>query len=185
MKCAHCGAELDPGDAVCPGCGQAAPRPAYLQPPDPAARYPLREFPMALGELIGWSERKVLAALGQPNTNEEGLYWRSADPGTPGALWRNQTGELATIHVFGPVPSRIPVGTPYRTWTYHNVRGMTWLLYLARLPVPDAGQAPAETPSPPGVWARLARLFGKGREKSRPRHRVVVEVDRYPTGAIF
>jgi len=140
---------------------------------------------MRLGELIGWSEEQVLAALGEPNENREGLYWRSADPcacpqgrpAAPGAFRRDSTGKIATVHVFGPGPSRIPVGTPYRVWAYHNVRGATWLLYLSRAPLSDTGQAQA--------GAKLARLFRQGLGKLRPGHRVVVEVYHYPTGAVF
>jgi hypothetical protein len=190
MKCVHCEAELAPGEAVCPKCGQAAAAPAPLRPPDPAARYPLREFPMKLGELVGWPEEQVLAALGQPNDNAEGRSWRSPDPAAPGSFWRSEAGKIIRVHVFGPVPSRIPVATPYRVWTYHNVRGSTWVLYLSQALIPDPGQAqataaPSAEATRPGVGEKLARLFRKGRGRGRAGQRVVVEVYQYPTGAVF
>jgi hypothetical protein len=145
---------------------------------------------MKLGELVGWQEEQVLAALGQPNADKEGLYWRSPDPVAPVTFWRDQNGKIAKIHVFGPVPSRIPVATPYRVWTYHNVRGSTWVLYLSKASIPDAGQAQAAASAPaeavrPDMGERLARLFGRGRGGVRRGQRVVVEVHQYPTGAVF
>lgn len=137
-------------------------------PPDLASRYPLREYAVALADVIGWTRDEVRARLGAPNDQRVGNLWASDSPGL--AFQRDSfSGELRKLAVFGPVPRAIPVGAPYETWTYHNVRGATWVLYLARPPFDDARNA-------------LAKIAHKFRALSSL---VVVETTSYPTGAVF
>lgn len=139
-----------------------------LPPPHPASRYPLREYDIALRDVIGWTRDDVLARLGKPNEKQQGNLWASDSPGL--AFQRDSfSGELRKLAVFGPVPRAILVGAPYETWTYHNVRGATWILYFAHPPFDDARNA-------------LEKIVYKFRALSP---RVVVETTSYPTGAVF
>ncbi|MBI5652776.1 MAG: hypothetical protein HZC40_20365, partial [Chloroflexi bacterium] len=109
-----------------------------------------------------------LARLGKPNEKQQGNLWASDSPGL--AFQRDSfSGELRKLAVFGPVPRAILVGAPYETWTYHNVRGATWILYFAHPPFDDARNA-------------LEKIVYKFRALSP---RVVVETTSYPTGAVF
>ncbi|MBI2917257.1 MAG: hypothetical protein HYY01_04610 [Chloroflexi bacterium] len=133
--------------------------PAPLPPP-PADRYPLRTVEIALSDVEGWTDRRVLEALGVPHEKRRGRFWASAEPGL--ALERDDRGVLRTIAVFGPIPTRIPPGEPYEEWVYHNIMGkrsggvpQTWVLYMT------------QTPKGPGA------------------SRQVAEATSYPTGAVF
>lgn len=161
-----------------------------LVPPSPASRYPLREPGLSLPELEGRTNEEVRALLGKPDEDRPGDCWPSPDPADPLPWVKTPAGSLMRVHVFGLVPRRIPVGVPYRTWSYHNVRGETWVLRLARQPWETGGLQP---PPSPGFWGRLTARLRRIRRLPRPAPRestptgppVVVETDRYPTGAVF
>jgi hypothetical protein len=48
-------------------------------PPHPADRYPLREYDLALNDLIGLTPDQVLAKLGEPNSKGAGNRWSSGE----------------------------------------------------------------------------------------------------------
>jgi hypothetical protein len=102
--------------------------PTRNPPPEPPSRYPLREYDVALNDVIGWTDAQVLTRLGEPDEKSEGRTWSSSDRKT---FWRDPAGKVIEIAVFGIVPKRIRIGDAYETWTYHNVRGATWLLFIA------------------------------------------------------
>jgi hypothetical protein len=109
-------------------------------PPHPAERYPLREYDVALNDLIGWTRDEVRARLGEPNSAGRGTYWSSHEGVMVKNFMRDASGKIIETAVFGIVPKNIPVGAPYEEWFYHNVRGSTWLLFFM-----------AEGKSPPKV----------------------------------
>ena len=106
--------------------------PSWNPPPDPASRYPLREYDFSLHELVGWSGADVLARLGEANDESEGRTWAARDTEGANSYARDGSGKIIRIHAFGVFPSTIAIGAPYVTWSYHDVRGMTWLLFLTR-----------------------------------------------------
>jgi hypothetical protein len=168
--------------------------------PSLADRYPLRTFDVALKDVVGWSEEKVLTTLGQPDNKKIGKYWHQpldpSGPFTPGHMMVDPGGTvLERVYVFGVIPQHIPVLTPYEEWAYDNVQGQTWLLYLTHT---------SATPVPPSplrrrLWQKLTRLFGADflqpsplagqrvplYKLKPPRPLVVAEVNMYPTGAVF
>ncbi len=156
-------------------------------PSDPADRYPRRSYGVRLEEVVGWRADRVLAELGAPNARGRGDCWASPEP-MEFPLVRTPTGSVIRTHVFGPVPRRIEPLRPYESWTYHNVEGSTWVLYLTGpwAPEPAAPEAPRST-----LWGRLAPLFGREPQRRPPAllplrgPLAVAEVTQYPTGAIF
>ena len=109
-------------------------------PPRLADRYPLREYDVALNDLIGWTRDQVLAKLGKPNSQGAGNRWSSGTGIDHKTFIREPSGKIVEMAVFGVVPKSIPVGAAYEEWVYHNVRGSTWLLFFI-----------AEGKSPPKV----------------------------------
>jgi hypothetical protein len=103
--------------------------PTRNTPADPASRYARREYGVALNDVVGWTAAQVLAQLGEPNEKSEGRTWSSSDYKT---FARDHAGKIREIAVFGIVPKKIPVGAAYETWAYQNVRGATWLLFIAQ-----------------------------------------------------
>ena len=104
-----------------------------LTPARPVGQ-PLREWACRPTELIDATETEVRQRLGEPDTRRPGRYWSDPARPLPGTVERRPDGNLYSIAVFGPVPLRIPPGTPYRIWSYRNVQGVTWLLCFAGPP---------------------------------------------------
>lgn len=169
-------------------------RPENLNPPDLASCYPLRTYAVTLDELIGWPKERVIATLGRPNEKRQGRLWRpTTDPSM--SIRVDHAGKVMTVHVFGHVPEHIPALTPYQEWIYHNVRGQTWVLYLARTPAMGESSTGPETAgslelSRRSLWQKLQGFFrGCLSKNAHPEDRVgpqvVVEVYSYPTGSVF
>lgn len=90
-----------------------------------------RTFARLPTTMLGAGEPTVLAELGRPDSRRGGRHWRTAAGDAPGSFERGPDGVLRAVAVFGPVPSTLAPGTPYRVWTYHRVQGECWLLYFA------------------------------------------------------
>lgn len=104
-------------------------------PPQPTNPHTLTRFGRPITDMLGQRAREVYALLGEPERKV-----REVQPeGWPG---------------FGPHPSWIAANTKFETWTYLNVNGNTWCLYIAA--PPDAAQA------------LEARLKGVGRPETDP-----------------
>lgn len=110
-----------------------------LAPPNPADQYPLREYNVALKDLVGDSIDQVLAKLGKPDHRSKGNRWLGPDFKT---YVRQADGKMAQLHVFGVTPQKIPVGDPYEEWFYQNVRGSNWLLFFVKNKVFEVAQYP-------------------------------------------
>lgn len=151
-----------------------------MTPPDPAGRWPRRAYDVALGDVVGWDERTVLAKLGPPDSRGPGNAWPEEGPGL--VTMRGPGGELRPgMPFFGVLPRTIARLVPYEAWSYHNVGGATWVLYLVR-------EGATALPSEPRRRLRLfARWLGAATAAatSRGGARRVVETTSYPTGAVF
>jgi hypothetical protein len=150
VDCPHCQADLGatPTGSVCAKCGKLLPPfPSAIQhptverlalagaespravPPSLADRYPLRKFDVTLNEMLGWSAEKVIATLGHPDSKGMGRTWPPLKPaGLPLVLM--PSGDIVEAYVFGVKQQTIPFPTPYETWAYENVQGLTWVLHL-------------------------------------------------------
>jgi hypothetical protein len=102
-----------------------------LSPPGRCARFRLKQYDFVLDNVIGWSEPHVLQKLGQPDEKRAGAEWQT-DPPSHNVIVRDSSGRVMRAFSFGPVPRTIPPLQPYQSWFYHNVQGMTWILYLTR-----------------------------------------------------
>lgn len=146
------------------GAGRSArcltPLPAKDAPPGAPSLGggPLREADLDPATLVGRSADAVLADLGAPDRTTPGDAWLSAADGAHYIL--RPGGGLVKLHVFGAVPSRIPVGEPYLRWSWD------------RLVRPGA-------PGSPTTWT-LCLTAHAGSEGL-----VVAEVLTHPTGAHF
>lgn len=109
-----------------------SPQPSSIPPWDPDSRYPRRSYGFRVADIVGWSSVRVLRELGLPNEKRKGEAWRD-DPAAKDVIVWTQAGTVMRCTVFGSVPHKIPPLQAYETWVYHNVRGMTWLLYLTRM----------------------------------------------------
>jgi hypothetical protein len=78
-----------------------------------AASMPLRVYPYCVEDTIGWSDQKVLAELGKPDYRS-----RMVMPGIGDPSW------------YGPSPKQLRPGTDFENWSYQNVMGSNWVLYL-------------------------------------------------------
>jgi hypothetical protein len=97
----------------------------------------------------------VLDRLGELDSRSAGAAWSAGEGARHKTFVRHSSGEVVERYVFAITPHKIPVGAYYTTWTYHNMRGTTWLLFFVK--------ERFRSPSP-------AR---------------VVEVGHYPTGGVF
>ena len=87
--------------------------------PQPADRFPLREYDLTLNDLTGWTLAEVLTKLGQPDSRSMGNHWIGPDHIT---YVRQANGKIIPLHVFGVVPRKIPVGDRYEEWVYVCLR---------------------------------------------------------------
>ena len=218
--CPRCGTRAKGGEVFCLRCGsnisgpgpsppgpprdKDSPEPPWgKRPPSVDDRYPRRKFDIKLHELIGWSEEKVIATLGHPNSKRAGETWPGIEPvsadGRPVVL--TPSGEVAATFVFGPFPKKISFPTPYETWAYENVDGATWLLYMTEAKITVSGGSirseKSTEPAQRGFWSKLAAMVrADSPQKPRPvaappkklkpsSPLVFADVNAYPTGAVF
>lgn len=99
-------------------------RPPYPDALSPGDRYPVRRADAMPDDLVSWGPREILTALGIPHEIERGTYWYSHKQGATYIMAPD--GEITEMAVFGPVPSKIPVGTPYVEWIFHNMIWKGW-----------------------------------------------------------
>ena len=153
---------------------------------------------MALEELVGSSEERVLAILGQPDSKSSGDVWPPIEPldseGNPNMNCLRENGDYAeeAHRGWGPKPQKILFPMPYKVWTYDNVHGATWVLYLTSAESSSHATSAAieEPPDSREVLNIFNRPLPKLRRYKNPRLElsgplVVAEVLSYPTGAIF
>jgi len=102
-------------------------------PPRPGG--PLRETDVDPTALVGRTAAEVLADLGAPDRTAPGEAWLSPADGAHYVL--RPGGGIVKVHVFGALPSRIPVGEPYLRWSWDGVaraggprEASTWTLCL-------------------------------------------------------
>jgi len=95
----------------------------------------LREVDLDPATLVGRTAAGVLADLGAPDRTAPGEAWLSSSDGAHYVL--RPGGGIVKLHVFGAVPSRIPVGVPYLRWSWDGLMRpgspgdrMTWALCL-------------------------------------------------------
>jgi hypothetical protein len=187
------------------------------KPPSIDEIYPRRTYDVELNDLVGWPKDQLLARLGKPDERSNGNAWPPVPAqGAEGSLNYGTLvlsgGQMVETHVFGVTPTKIQFPTLYETWTYHNVAGNTWLVYLTtegRTTPPPIEPLPIESAaaSSPGLWNKILSAFGLGspgpaqqpshaRQGARPdlvpprglepvRPLRVAEVASYPTGAVF
>ncbi|CAG0953870.1 hypothetical protein ANRL3_00423 [Anaerolineae bacterium] len=108
-----------------------SPSPSLFPPPGRHAQFRLKQFNFDLDNVVGWSEFHVLLKLGLPDEKRAGAEWQT-NPPSHNIIIRDSAGKPMKGFSFEPVPHTIPPLQPYETWFYHNVRGMTWRLYLTR-----------------------------------------------------
>ena len=133
-------------------------------PPQPTNPHPLTRFGRPITDMLGQRAREVYALLGEPERKV-----REVQPeGWPG---------------FGPHPSWIAANTKFETWTYLNVNGNTWHLYIAA--PPDAAQAlearlkGAGRPETDPLWEIARALQAGGNEPA------VADFSLVPPGVVF
>jgi hypothetical protein len=136
-----------------------------MRPPSPDSRWPHRHYEgISLAGVVGWTDHQVMAKLGSPDH----------------ATHFNRAPRRAE-HVFGPAqPRNIRPETPYDSWSYDNVDGSTWVLYLA---TPAAVIPPGSPEWQRGDGPVEGQFFHPA--KARARGLVVIDVTSYPTGAVF
>jgi hypothetical protein len=176
------------------------------KPPSPADHYPLRTYEVTLQELLGAPASEVLAHLGRRDGTGTGTVWPPL-PKDDGALTFTKlvltpSGTIIEARPFGVYPKTIIYPTAYETWTYHNVRGLTWVLFMTHNGAcyePSGGADMEMKSCRKSLWERLTSLFRSRSgaslpENSKlpppPRHRpreplAVAEVNYYSTGAVF
>lgn len=143
--------------------------------------------------------------MGQPDSKSRGDVWPPIKPldseGNPNMNWLVvEHGEYAeeTPGVFGPRPSKIRFPTPYEVWTYKNLQGATWVLYLVTAEAISMSAPIEELPHAGRVFGNIFDMYSEREPGSFPKLRrykkppirlsgplVVAEVLSYPTGAIF
>ena len=114
--------------------------------------------------------------LGRPDSTGVGDCWSSQDPSDHQCVVRLPDGRMGRLAVFGVIPRTIPYPMEYQVWSYHNVDGNTWVLYLTALPESGA------------IFERITSLFHRLADNSLEsvaRKLVVKEGTHYPTGAVF
>lgn len=132
--------------------------PSMIPPLGRQARFRLKQYKFDMNDLVGWTEFHVLLKLGPPDEKRAGAEWHTIPPSN-NIIVRDSAGKPMKAFGFGPVPHRVPPLQSYQAWFYHNVRGMTWIVYLTRTSrIPVLG------------WFLP---------------QVVVEVYAYPTNAVF
>lgn len=219
VTCPHCGsAKL--GTVFCSACGKKLPNELQSsgaeshsnKPPNIAdMHYPRRTYKVKLEELVGWPEERVNATLGEPDSKKKGRMWppveRIDSEGKLNLSYLEDCGDYVKecLPGFGPRTTNIHFPIPYQEWTYHNVQGSTWILYLTPggiLQLDGAAVAlePLEAQETRlGFWRKLGEVFQivSPREEppwirlyKRPRLKLsgplaVAEVKGYPTGAHF
>ena len=107
------------------------PLPSSFPPPSRQARFRLKQYNFDLDDVVGWSEFHVLLKLGLPDEKRAGAEWQTI-PLSHNVIVRDSAGKPMKGFSFEPVPQTIPSLQPYESWFYHNVKGMTWKLYLTR-----------------------------------------------------
>lgn len=143
----------------------------------PGAPWPLRVCARPLASFVGQSETEVREALGEPDECAAGSSWGGVAEGLATVLGAGGA-VMDGVAVFGPVPRAIPRLVPYETWTYHNVGGVKWLLFLGR-PGARAG-TPHDAPAP-SVGDRLRNFLRRSPPREwKPSLRVVLEVAQAP-----
>lgn len=100
----------------------------------PGSGDPVRIVDIGREDLVGMTDREVVANLGPPNGRKPGRYWAS---GGGLAVERGPDGVLREVALFGPRPVSIEPGVHHSVWTYRGVRtagsrapAEVWLLYL-------------------------------------------------------
>jgi hypothetical protein len=96
---------------------------------DKARRPP--EFPASPESLLGWTERRVLAALGRPASHTDGRCWFSEQFGQEIVVEMDVGGRMRPAVMSDPAPHTLRPGFPHRVWIYRGVRGCTWFVFFA------------------------------------------------------
>jgi hypothetical protein len=216
--CPHCGS-AKVGTVFCSACGKKLPEhlrgsgdESYTHKPPNTAdmHYPRRMYNVKLEEMVGWRAEKAIAALGEPDSKSKGRMWPPVEQwdseGKLNLYYLADCGEYVKdcLPGFGPRTTKIQVPIPYEEWTYHNVQGSTWILYLTPGGIfhLDEAVVPLELleqhESNRGFWQKLGGIFQTARTREppwirlykRPRLKLsgplaVAEVKGYPTGAHF
>ncbi len=133
-------------------------QPSPIPPWHSNFRYRQRNYNFKIDNVIGWSDFHVLLTLGWPNEIRNGEEWQTTPP-SQNIIVRDGSGNMTKGFSFEPTPHRVPPLQAYQTWLYHNVRGMTWRLYITQ-----------KSPIPLLSWFLP---------------RIVVEVYEHPTNAVF
>ena len=107
--------------------------PPPIPPWSPSHRYSQRNYNFRIEDVVGWSKSHVLWTLGSPDEIRKGQEWHT-NPPSQNVIVGDSSGHLVKAVCFEPVPRRVPPLQAYQTWLYHNVRGMTWRLYITRKP---------------------------------------------------
>lgn len=218
VTCPHCGS-AKVGTVFCSACGKQLPESLRASGaeefrrklPDPAdMHYPRRMYNVKLEEVVGWPEERVIATLGEPDSQVKGRMWppveRFDSQGRLNLYYLADCGRYVkeTLPGFGPRTTKIQFPIPFEEWTYHNVQGSTWILYLTPGGILhlDEAVAPLELidahESRRGFWQTLGEIFQLTpapeppwiRCYKRPKLNLsgalaVAEVNGYPTGAHF
>ena len=105
--------------------------PPPIPPWSPRLRYRQRNYNFKIDDVVGWSAFHILLTLGWPNEIRKGQEWHT-NPLSQNVIVRDLSGNMVKGVCFEPVPHTIPPLQAYQTWLYHNVRGMTWRLYITQ-----------------------------------------------------
>jgi hypothetical protein len=173
---------------------------------------PLRRFEGRVEDLVGWSEEKLVATLGEPDSRHRGCKWPPPDDalderGNPlaGCLTVTDEGEILDLHPFGVRPQKVQLPIAYEEWRYENIEGSTWVMYMTPWGVAQSDpplswhSLPTALPQRRPLWRRMIGLpagvpmvhpLSTGRYIS-PRvltvrgPLAVAEAASYPVGSIF